>query len=112
MAPRLVVQVRDREFGAEPTKRLGAAIGDGALVCDADDERPAPGKYRMRVLDCHAGRSWIRISHAAWSTCLVWRAIISSSSVGTTQAEIRLSDVLIREAAESFAVSSSARPSH
>ena len=37
--PGLLVEVGDREVGAELAERLGAAVGDRAVVGDADDQR-------------------------------------------------------------------------
>ena len=78
--PRLLVEVGDRELGAELAERLGAAVGDRDVVGDADDQRLLAVQHRagnfghssstLRSVDCRRARA------------SVWRAIISSSLVG------------------------------
>ena len=81
--PRLVVEVGDREIGAELAERLRAAVRDRVLVGDADDERllrpPAPGCRG------HGAPSRSALRRAASRVC---RAIISSSLVGITHAAV------------------------
>ena len=52
------------------------------------------------------------LGHAAASSRRVWRAIINSSFVRTTQAETLLSRELIRGPPASFAAASNSSPSH
>ena len=85
-ALRLLVEIGDRELGAERAEGLGAAPGDRLVVGDADDQ--ALLAFEQRRL---ARREWScrplvlrRLARAADSSASVCRAIISSSSVGTT----------------------------
>ena len=44
-APRLLVQPRNGELGPNRAECLGASVGDGILVGDADDERLLPSQH-------------------------------------------------------------------
>ena len=99
----LVVEVGDRELGAEGAEGAGAAPGDRLVVGDADDQALlAVEQLRLHVGQGHAGLP-IRAR--------VWRAIISSSSVGTTRRATRLAGVEMRSAPAALAAGSSSAPS-
>ena len=52
----LVVQIGDRELGAERAERLGAAPGDGLIVGDADDQPSlAFEQRRLARRECSCG---------------------------------------------------------
>ena len=84
----LLVEVGDRQLRAQPAERLGAAPGDRLVVGDAGDEAPATFEGDQRAIEGdHAGPSPASrrgVHHVAPSRASVWRAIICSSSVGTT----------------------------
>src|SRR5260370_37276026 len=48
IGPCFVVEISDRDLGADRAERLGAAIGNRMLVGDADDERAAAGQDRVQ----------------------------------------------------------------
>ena len=109
---RLLVEIGDRELGAERAEGAGAAPGDRAVVGDADDEAlacPRAASLSRREGSCDSPA--VRLAGMPTSA-RVWRAIISSSSVGTTRSATRL--VGRRDAAcapASLAAGSSSAPS-
>src|ERR1700692_391110 len=48
IGPGLVVEIGDRDLGADRPERLGTAIGNRMLVGDADDERAAASQDRVQ----------------------------------------------------------------
>src|SRR5262249_27488240 len=81
----LLVEIGDRDVGAERPQPPGAAPGDRLIVGDADHEGLAALELRQNARDAHAVLAfsgWRSVRPA--SSASVWRAIISSSSVGTT----------------------------
>ena len=126
-AARLVVEIGDGEVGAELAKRLRASVGDRLSLAMPIDERlaalqhAARGAWSVMVrLSVRAGSyaaRMIAMPRTAWrrscpSNSSVWRAIISSSLVGTTHAATRLSGALMRGPPRAFASASSVTPSH
>ena len=105
MGLRLLVEVGDRELGAEGAEGAGAAPGDRAVVGDADDQ----ALLAFEELGLHGGEGHARVLQA--TRARVWRAIISSSSVGTTRRATRLAGVEMRGAPASLAAGSSSAPS-
>src|SRR5689334_2894668 len=81
---RLVVEIGDGEVGAEDAEGLGAAPSDRLIVSDAGDKRLLTLKKGQGRKVNHACLSLSTDSPCACSTDSVWRAIISSSSVGIT----------------------------
>src|SRR5262245_33245095 len=79
----LLVEVGHCELGAERAQPFCAAPGDRLLVGDADDQGLASLKLRANALNRHAILA-SSIRRALDRAASVWRAIISSSSVGTT----------------------------
>lgn len=82
--PGLVIEIRNRDLGAQRAKSLGAAPRDRLLVGNADDESLLAfqqlgfnGRNHPGILSC-------RGACRAESSSRVWRAIINSSSVGMT----------------------------
>ena len=75
----LVVEVRDCQVGAEFAKGAGTAVGDRVLVGDADHQRLLAREDRAGSVNAHAAT----LLFGPASTRRVWRAMISSSLVGT-----------------------------
>ena len=92
IGPGLVVEVGDGQLGAEFVEGLGAAVGDRAVVGDADDQGLAAGEHRAGNFNRHLRLSnWPAVASGVQpSTRRVCRAIISSSLVGSTHAAVRL----------------------
>ena len=57
VGPRLLVEIGDREVGAELAERLRAAVGDRVLVGDADHERLRALQHRTRNFDASCRHS-------------------------------------------------------
>ena len=53
-ASRLLVQPGNGEIGPDGAKRLGAAVGYGIFVGDAEDERLFPCQHRAQLSVIHA----------------------------------------------------------
>ena len=103
-ALRLVVEVGDRELGAQRAEGAGAAPGDRA------------GRWRCRRSgpSCRRGASPSRRAGSCGQPPVrarVWRAMISSSSVGTTRRATRLAGVEMRRLPAALAAGSSSAPS-
>ena len=96
---RLLVQIRDGNIRAELAESLGAAIRNGVLVGDADDQCLGALQHRAGNFHRH-DRIPFKVRRAARRVC---RAIISSSLVGMTHAETRLPAVLMRGPLRSLA---------
>ena len=82
-----VVQVGDREFGPERTKRPCASPSDGLLVGDANNEAffPFQGNLGIRKYGNHNTISCLGLVDGLFiSSDDACCAIINSSSVGTT----------------------------
>ena len=99
MRLRLLVEIGDRKLGAEGAEGAGAAPGDRAVVGDADDQ--ALAAFEKLGLDGGKGHGGLSGSGSAGAptSARVWRAIISSSSVGTTRSATRLAGVEMRAGA-------------
>ena len=80
----LVVQIGNGEIGTERAKGLGAAPGDRLIVGDAGNERLLALEQRQGGDIDHARFSLSSDAGCVRRTRSVWRAIISSSSVGMT----------------------------
>ena len=81
---RLVIPISHGQVGAEGAKGLGAAIGDRLIVGDAGDQRFLALEQRQGGHIDHALFSLRWNAGCLRRTLSVWRAIMSSSSVGTT----------------------------
>src|SRR5689334_18980932 len=88
---RLLVEIGDGHLGTERAQPSRATPGDRLFVRNADDQGVPPFEVRHDARDVHAvlaGSSWRALPDRSAS---VWRAIISSSSVGMTYTGTRLS---------------------